>query len=345
MTAPRLREALDALVVAGAVGALAEVRAGTGSYTMASGVSERGTGAPVDPSGHFRIGSVTKTFTAAAVLQLVGDGRLSLDDTVERWLPGLLGDGAAITVRQLLMHTAGLYNYTDAWAVDGRLDVEVVLSRRSLRIRPEDTVALVEQRGAQFPPGSAVAYNNTGYVLAGMIVEQATGGTYAEHVERRILEPLRLAGTVVRDDDPGLPRPHAHGYLPGPDGPVDVSVFDRSTAWASGGIVSTAHDVNRFFAALLRGELLAPAELEQMLTPTPWTAPGTDSGLGLVRVHLPGGPAVWGKHGGFFGFDTFSFHTRDGARQLTVSITTDTGRSPSTEDVLRHFGFVFGGQG
>ncbi|WP_155371377.1 serine hydrolase domain-containing protein [Catellatospora vulcania] len=339
----RLQEALDAIVAGGALSALCEVRDGTGSYAMAGGVSERGTETPVDPAGHFRIGSVTKTFTATAMLQLAGDGRLSLDDTVGRWLPGLLAEGDAITVRHLLMHTAGLYNYTDAWTVNGKLDAGVVLSRRGLRVRPEETVALAERRGPQFPPGSAIAYNNTGYILAGMVIEQAAGRPYAEHVESRILAPLQLAGTVVRDEDPGLPRPHAHGYLPGDGGPVDVTVFDRSTAWASGGIVSTARDVNRFFAGLLRGELLGHAELREMLTPTPWTTAGTDSGLGLVRVRLPGGAAVWGKHGGFFGYDTFSFHTPDASRQLTVSITTDTGRSPSTEHVLSHFAFVFDG--
>src|SRR6478752_922119 len=94
----RLREALDAMVTGGVLGALAEVRDGTGTYAMSSGVSEHGTNAPVDPAGHFRIGSVTKTFTATAVLQLTGDGTLSLDDMVERWLPGMLANGETISV-------------------------------------------------------------------------------------------------------------------------------------------------------------------------------------------------------------------------------------------------------
>ncbi|GAA2359480.1 serine hydrolase [Catellatospora methionotrophica] len=337
----RLQTALDATVADGALGALAEARDDTSTYAMSSGVSQWGSHRPVDPAGHFRIGSVTKTFTATAVLQLVGDGALGLDDTVERWLPGLLADGNSITVRQLLMHTSGLYNYTEAWALSGALDTDVILSRRGLRVRPQNTVALAERHGARFPPGTAVAYNNTGYILAGMVIERAAAMSYAEHVEQRILIPLRLTRTVVRDEDPHLPQPHAHGYLPAAGEPVDVSVFDRSTAWASGGIVSTARDVNEFFAGLLRGELLGAAQLRQMLTPTPWVTPATDSGLGLVRVHLPGGPAVWGKHGGFFGFDTFSFHAPDASRQLTVSITTDTGRSPTTEQILRHFAFVF----
>ncbi|WP_191838859.1 serine hydrolase domain-containing protein [Catellatospora chokoriensis] len=341
ISAARLQTTLDAIVAEWAVGALADARDEAGEVALSSGVSAWGTDIPVDPAGHFRIGSVTKTFTAAAVLQLAGDGTLRLDDTVARWLPGMLADGDAVTVRHLLMHTAGLYNYTDAWAVAGELDVDVVLSRRNLRVRPEETVALAERRGARFPAGTAIAYNNTGYILAGMIIERATGLPYAEHVATRILAPLQLTGTVVRDDDPHLPDPHAHGYLPGTGGPVDVSVFDRSTAWAAGGIVSTARDVNLFFAGLLRGELLGRAELREMLTPTPWVTPSTDSGLGLVRVHLPGGTAVWGKHGGFFGYDTFSFHSPDASRQLTVSLTTDSGRSPTTEQVLRHFEFVF----
>ncbi|SNT41698.1 D-alanyl-D-alanine carboxypeptidase [Asanoa hainanensis] len=313
----RIQLMLDDLVAAGSPGALAQFRDEDGTVDLASGVAELGAERPVAPDGFFRIGSVTKTFTAVLVLQLVGEGRLDLADTVERWLPGLVPGG--ITVRQLLDHTSGLHNYTDD------LDVAGILRDRRRRWQPREMVDRATAHGPRFAPGTDRAYCNTGYILLGMIIEAATRSTYSAELEQRVLGPLELKQTALPADEK-LPEPHAHAYLPAADGElVDVTAYDPSQAWAAGGMISTAGDLNRFFAALLTGAL--PADLEELRTTT--------------RLTLPDATVVWGKDGGFFGYRTLSFHTPDAGRQLTVSVTTAANGLPPSIDLLAGVAAVF----
>jgi D-alanyl-D-alanine carboxypeptidase len=140
--------------------------------------------------------------------------------------------------------------------------------------------------------------------------------------------------TRVPGNDPTLPEPHAHGYLMVVGKPVDITAYNASHAWAAGGIVSTANDLNLFYAALLTGVLLEPAELRAMMTIVPMGNPDMTAGLGIARIALPDGVTVWGNGGGFFGYNTWSFHTANADRQLTVSATTARGERPSTLDIL-----------
>lgn len=325
----RLQEVLDELVAGGAPGALAELRDGTGTWRLTSGVAELGVSRPVDPSGWFRIGSVTKTFTATVVLQLAGEGRLGLDDTVERWVPGSVPGAAEITVRQLLNHTSGLYNYTRDLTTDG------ILRDRFRRWTPHEVVTWAGRHGPDFPPGTSRAYNNTAYVLLGMVIEQVTGHPYGEQIERRILRPLDLRHTRVCDDRELLPEPHAHGYLAVDGRPVDITVYNPSQAGAAGGMVSTAADLNRFFAELLTGDLLPAAERREMRATVAVETPG------VSRYHLPGGVSVLGKDGGYHGYRTWSFHTADAARQLTVSMTVALIPGPTTQEFLARAAAAF----
>ena len=308
----RLQALLDELVAEGAPSALAELRDAHGTWVAGSGVAELGAARPVDPSGWFRIGSVTKTFTATVVLQLVGEGRVGLDDTVERWVPDVVPGADRITVRQLLDHTSGLYNYTRDLTPRG------ILRDRFKRWTPSEVILPACRRGPDFPPGTARAYNNTAFVLLGMVIEKLTGHPYGVEIEQRILRPLDLRRT--RDDCERLPDPHARGYLAVDGELVDVSACNSSQAGAAGGMVSTAADLNRFVTELLTGTLLAAPERREM-----------ETGLGITGYTLPTGVTVLGKDGGFHGYRTWTFHT---ARHLTVSMTFGLTGGPTTEQFL-----------
>jgi D-alanyl-D-alanine carboxypeptidase len=327
---------LERLVANGFPAVLAEFRDESGIWAGASGVAELGSSRMVEPHGWFRMGSVAKTFTATVVLQLLGEGRLGLDDTVERWLPGLVPQGDGITLLHLLSHTSGLYNYTDSLTPAG------ILGDRFKTWHPREIVALATAHDRQFAPGSAWSYSNTGYIVLSMVIEAVTGSPYDEEIARRILRPLDLSHTLMPADAEVLPEPHAHGYLPVDGELVDITRINATQAGAAGGMASTASDTNRFFAALLTGGLLGGSELALMQTTTPMADPAMGSGLALTRVLLPSGVVVWGKNGGFFGYHMISFHTADASRQLTVSMTMTGTSRPSNLELLADVAGVFG---
>ncbi|UOZ02537.1 serine hydrolase [Amycolatopsis sp. WQ 127309] len=291
-------------------GRVTETRSGTGDLT---------TGKPYPHDAKFRVGSVTKTFVATVVLQLVADGKVQLDAPIERYLPGLVAgngnDGRQITVRNLLQHTSGLYNYTD--------DV-LTADPESLRHRgaePGELVAIALRHPPLFAPGRGWSYSNTDYIVAGMLVEKVTGRSLATEIDRRIARPLGLRDTALPGrGDEHLPAPHPRGYLSLGGPPADFTDFDPSIAGAAGGLVSSGRDLDTFFSALLAGRLLPAAQLAQMrrTVPAP-TEPGADYGLGLIRRTLPDGTPYWGHDGGIFGFATLA-GALDGGRAAAVSV-------------------------
>jgi D-alanyl-D-alanine carboxypeptidase len=163
-----------------------------GPRQAASGVADLRTGRPMRPGLHFRAGSLTKSLVATVVLLLVAEGRLSLQDTLQRWLPGILPYGEQVTIRQLLDHTSGVPHN---WAA-----VEQTLYRSSggrFRVwTPRELVALVADQPPSFPPGTAWSYSNTGYLLLGLVVEAASRSTLGQELHRRIFGPLGLHGTA-----------------------------------------------------------------------------------------------------------------------------------------------------
>ncbi|GAB3937958.1 serine hydrolase domain-containing protein [Kribbella albertanoniae] len=317
-----LQKFLDSLVASGSAGALLHYQDADGPWVGASGVAEIGTAIPVDPAGSFRIGSVTKTFTATVVLQLVGEGVLALDDSVDRWLPGVVPAGKAITLRQLLNHTSGLYDYTKDLP-----DTAGVIRDRFVHWDPRATVDSAAVQPLSFEPGATYSYSNTNYLVLGLIIEAATSKSFETEIESRILHPLDLQQTGAPGDVATLPEPHARGYLTVDDQLVDISDFNASQAWAAGEFVSTASDLNRFYAALLTGKLLRPAELEAMQTTILTDDAWHGSGLGLSRIALPN-LTLWGHSGGIFGYRTWSYHSADAIHQLTLSVTTTTDDTP-----------------
>lgn len=326
-----LRRDLRAIVDAGATAALAEVTGRGGTHRAAAGLARLGHREPAPVDGRFRIGSVSKTFLATVVLQLEAEGRLRLDDPVGRWLPGVVPDDGRITLRQLLNHTSGLYDYTDA--LD--LTPEGWLKMRHRTWQPAELVAMATARPPLFAPGAGWSYSNTNYVVLGMAVRAVTGRGYATEIRERVIRPLGLRDTESPGARLDIDGPHAHGYLPvGPAGkerPVDVTRMNPSIASAAGDMISSTADLNRFFHALLTGRLLPPAQLTAMTT----MVAGQDYGLGLERTTLSCGATVYGHGGGIFGYTTGSFHTRDGSRRLTLSVNPYAGDpNPPTEKLF-----------
>jgi D-alanyl-D-alanine carboxypeptidase len=321
-----VQSALDALTASGqAPGALARIGDESGSVTLRSGRAELGGEAPmVGEDGRFRIGSITKSFVAVAVLGLVEEGRVALDDPIDAYLPGVVhgtGAGAAIdgrdiTVRQLLQHTSGLPDFLDHVPPDPERPVA-----------PADQIARALEHEPEFsPPGSAWAYCNTGYLVLGMLVESVTGQDIASVLGERIIEPLGLTATYwPPDGERALRGPHAHNYLaamPGGD-LLDVTELEPSMAGAAGQLVSTPADLDRFWRALFGDELLEPALREEMTVTVPRTAGGPPDdgyGLGLFRVPLSCGGSYLGHTGDHLGVHARSGRDQNG-RQVTVYIT------------------------
>ncbi|MBE8475462.1 serine hydrolase domain-containing protein [Streptomyces justiciae] len=317
-----LQESLDGVVATGAVGALAEVSGADGVWRGVSGVAELGTTRPVPDGGRFRAGSITKTFVATVVLQLVDEGRLRLDDTVEKWLPGVVPDGHRITLRQLLNHTSGLYDYRRTLPMPP--GQEFLANRWRTWTAAELVQRAVAEAPMFEPPGSDYSYSNTGYALLGQIIEEATGRAYGEEIERRIIRPLRLRGTSLPGTSPRIDGPHPRGYVPieGGDGTrlVEYTEMNPSVMGAGGEIISTTKDLNRFVAALLDGRLLPDHLLTEMKTPG---IAGRNYGLGLAWKDTSCGVRLYGNDGDALAYQAWSFATEDGRRQVTVALTPD----------------------
>ncbi|GAA3771469.1 serine hydrolase domain-containing protein [Streptomyces phyllanthi] len=298
-----------------------EDRPGAGPLTLTlSGTRTRSdaTTAPaIRRADHFRAGSITKTFIATVVLQLAAEHRLSLSDTVDEHLPGLVhgagNDGRTVTLRALLTHTSGLADYT---ADTGG----------TVPVTPRQAV-----RTALTHPPAALgrfSYSNTNYVLLGMVIQQVTGHSYATEAERRILAPLRLTGTSFPGARSSLPDPHGRAYAA--DG-TDVTDLDPRVAGAAGELVTTLTDLNRFYAALLHGDLLPPRQLREMLDTH---AAHGEYGLGLYPVELPCGTTVWGHNGHISGSYVRTAATVDGRHVLTFRVNTDAVADPGLEAAL-----------
>jgi D-alanyl-D-alanine carboxypeptidase len=313
--ADNLDRALGRLTHAGAPGAVVLVRRGAHTRRLARGYADRATRRPMRAGDRFRIGSLTKTFTATVVLQLAGEGRLSLDDTVERWLPGLVPDGEQITVRHLLNHTSGLFNYTEDEQV-----LEGMLSDRRRAWSPRELVAIAAAHPPAFAPGTRWAYSNTGYIVLGLIAEAADGRPLATQLRSRIFFPLKLRHTSF-DSEPQIAGRYAHGYFGFPR-PHDVSVLNPTGAWAAGAMVSTAADIGRFYRALLRGRLLRAEQMRAMTATVP-IVPGAGFGLGIARTRTACGTA-WMHNGDIPGYLTSAQTSPDGRRQAVVMVNTDT---------------------
>ncbi|GHC77200.1 serine hydrolase [Streptomyces flavofungini] len=343
-----LQRDADALRDAGVTGVAARLETPRGSVKARSGVGDLTSGRPVPQDGHLRLGSITKTYVATVVMQLVGEGRLSLAQPVEDVLPGVVSgsgnDGRTITVRDLLRHTSGLYDYTrDVFPDPG---ARTYFAKRWQTYRPEALVALAMRHQPDFAAGKGWAYSNTNYVLAGMIIEKLTGRTWDKEVHDRVLRPLGLRRTETPGTSPYLAVPHAVNYQQFAEGGprIDTTIPYRPfDSGADGSMTGTAHEANRFFAALAGGRLLKPAELAAMRTTVPVPRgsghpAGTGDGLGLFSTPLSCGGDYLSHGGSGFGYVVRTATRTDGRRTVTVSAhsrSADPKAAARQEDVLR----------
>ncbi|MEU2061052.1 serine hydrolase domain-containing protein [Streptomyces sp. NPDC013455] len=320
-----LAAVLRSAVAQGAPGALARIDDQGRTYRVTRGVADRVTGRAISTDDRFRVGSVTKTFSAVVLLQLVDEHRLSLDAPVNRYLPGLLPDDR-ITVRHVLNHRSGLYDYTNDMFAQSVSGFEAV---RKKVFTYRQLVALSLKKPRTNAPGAAYSYSNTNFVVAGLLIEKLTGKPVKTAYQNRIVKPLKLADTFYVHPDTAIPGRYARGYLtPDKSGAALVDATAQTVSWAqsAGAVISSARDLDTFYSALLGGKLLSAARLADMKKFTK-VGSTTAYGLGLRRRDLSCGVSVYGHTGAVQGYYTYAFTSKDGKRSLTaVANTSNNGK-------------------
>ncbi|MFJ6258193.1 serine hydrolase domain-containing protein [Rhodococcus erythropolis] len=339
--AVEIQSDLDGLTRSGVVGSIATLDDGTTTAVMTSGVPNRTNGDSIGKNDRVRIGSVTKTFTASLVLQLVAEGKVDLDAPIEQYLPGLLQssdmdgsgiDGSAITVRQLLQHRSGLPEFAGEPGAD-----EWIAANENRTLTPSAAVAIALGKPAQFVPGTSFVYTNTNYIVLGMLVESVSGRSYADELRSRILDPLDLEDTYLPPaGERDIRGDHLTGYQDLDGGLTDVSRTEPSIPWSAGAMVSTGTDLNTFWRALLDGQVVPAEQLAEMTTPQVGAteAEGLGYGMGVGATELPCGVTYTGHSGGIYGYYTLSGATPD--RAFTVTLTSTPKDQPDTVAILSH---------
>ncbi|WP_252375078.1 serine hydrolase domain-containing protein [Nonomuraea sp. KC401] len=303
----------------GALAAVRDSKGRTRHYTAGVGNLRSKAKVPVD--GYVRIASNTKTFTAVAVLQLVGEGKVKLDEPIETYLPKLLrgksGDGRKITVRHLLQHTSGLPNYT-RWMPN-------IFDARDKYRSPRELLKIAFAHKASFAPGKKWEYSNTGYTVLGLLIEKVTGKPVSKAITDQVIKRAGLRQTywpgkkvkTIRD-------PHPTGYGSRKPGGklLDITNLDPSWGGAAGQLIATPSDLNRFWVALMDGKLLKPAQLKAMkkTVKAPGMPGGWRYGLGLMKMPLSCGGVAWGHGGDIDGYETRGGITDDG-RAAAIAVT------------------------
>ncbi|MFI6299458.1 serine hydrolase domain-containing protein [Nonomuraea sp. NPDC050790] len=347
----------------GVTGIIAHVQDESETWFGSAGVADLETGQRRGPADRFLIGSGGKAFTSATILQLAAEGNLSLDDPVERWLPGVSrngNDGSKITVRQLINHTSGL------WVTGFDADLVRSFHTRAGFAQNRHRVWTVDElldfalsQPPIFEPGTNFAYTNGAYHLAGAVIEKATGNAYEDEVERTVIKPLGLSGTYarplaeagirapytktysrmfIRDDvDPGsLTQENWESTLQGPEtDAVDVT-DSTSFGWSAGNVVSTTPDLLRFTGAMISGSLLAPAWHREMWTTNPtrnWI-PHTRYGTGVSEWELADGTTQRAVVGMSNGAATITMGTPDGRRMVSMNVNCDWGWLPAFSAIM-----------
>ncbi|MFE2103943.1 serine hydrolase domain-containing protein [Streptomyces sp. NPDC059468] len=311
---------LRSAVAQGAPGALARIDDNGSTYRLSRGVADRGTRQSISTDDRFRIGSVTKSFSAVVLLQLADEHKLDLDAPVNRYLPGLLPDDR-ITVRHVLSHRSGLYDYSNDMFAQSVSGFEAV---RNKVYTYQQLVNLSLQKPRTNAPGAAYSYSNTNFVVAGMLIEKLTGHSVKTEYENRILKPLSLTDTFYVHPDTKIPGRYTRGYLtPDTAGAALVDATTQTVSWAqsAGAIISSARDLNTFYSALLRGKLMSAARLAEMERFTQVNST-TAYGLGLRRRDLSCGVSVYGHTGAVQGYYTYAFASKDGKRSVAAVANT-----------------------
>jgi D-alanyl-D-alanine carboxypeptidase len=276
-----IREVMEELDIPGAVAGVWVPD--MGELVLSIGEADIEDGRAIQTADRFRIGSVTKSFTATAILKLVDEGLLSLDDTVDKYVTGI-PDGGKITVRQLCNHTSGLYNYGEDE------DFAAALDEDPHKVwTPRELVDAAISHEPYFPPGEGWHYSNTGYILLGMIIEEVTGSSYEAAIEDRITTPLGLSDTSVAKG-PEMTGQYSRGYEYEEEGSRELidrtEYLDPSIVWAAGAMISNMEDLKVWARALAEGELLGEASHQEQMD---WVDlpddPASKYGLGVLYIY------------------------------------------------------------
>jgi D-alanyl-D-alanine carboxypeptidase len=294
------------------------------TWVGASGTSARDTQGTVDTSATFRIASITKIFVAVVALQLVDEGRLSLDEPLSSYRPTL--PYGHVTIRQLLNHTSGIPDYSQTPNLGKEL-----LADRDRRWSSTEVIALIENVKPKFPAGTGYHYSNTDYILLGEVISAVTRTSWAQQVRDRILDPLRLDHTFIPGIEPVPVRP-LPGYFDA-DNDGDEENIETGRTWPAletsegpaGAMVSNAEDLLTFGDALFHGRLLQQRTLQAMVTEGRDHPPNSNYGLGLEIVRPDYQTLIWG-HGGFLpGFKSVLWYVP--SRDAVIVVLTNTSRA------------------
>lgn len=346
-------------------GALVLLRTPEGDFTVSYGTTDLGTDSSPTSSTHFRIASNTKTITAALIVLLAEEGKLGLDDPVSKYVANV-PNGDKITITDLLDMRSGLYNYTNAPELFESMDAEPAKAHT-----PAEPLAIAFKRPPNFQPGAEYEYNNTNYVLLGLIIEKTAGKPLAEVMQERLFGPLGMKQTYLpASGDITIPEPYAHGYGYGsvatvltddepypPDivaaaragtlKPTDFTGVNHSFAWAAGGAISTANDMATWIKALVSGKVLG-AEYQRKWSGSfkpqdPDKPHGQQYGYGMVR--LSWGPNTIYFHGG----ETVGYNSKisyDPSNRTTLIIWTTLsvsldGQQPANTMMVNVFDHIY----
>lgn len=296
---------------------------GKGSYVRATGVADKATREPMAADSYIRIGSETKTFTVTALLELVDDHRIRLDDPISTYVPGVR-NGERITLRHLAEMRSGLFPYT----ADADFTHDL-LSNPQRHFTPRELLAYGMKHRNTFKPGAQFQYSNSNLVLLGLVIEKVSGHRIEDVIHHRVLRPSHLGHTLF-PTGPGFPEPHPRGYtnqtLSGET--EDATDWNPSWAWSAGAMISDLQDLRRWARIVATGELLSPATQAQRLRTLPTGIPGLSYGLGIFET---GG---WiGHNGSLPGYETVTVHLPSQRATLVIMINTDItsgSQEPST---------------
>ena len=325
-----------------APGAVVYVQSPKGNWLESFGVAERGTSATIPTNANFRVGSVTKTWTATVILQLVQEGKLSLADPVSKYISNV-PNGTTITIQQLLAMRSGLYNYSRDLGFNQTLD-----SQPETLWTTAELLTIAYSHPEVFPPDTSFDYSNTNYILLGEIIEHITGMSAADAIKTRLFAPLGLTATYMPpEDNTAIPAPSAHGYLWGTnvetatssalsparqaaakDGslqPTDVTNASASWGWTAGSGISTIKELAAVVQRMVGGGYLNPdLQSKRLSTCTSLRASNPNAPsycLGIVKYGT-----YYGHNGQISGFNTFMVY--DPTTATTIVVWTTTADSP-----------------
>ncbi len=291
----------------------------SGSCRWVGAVGEAHTGQPMTPDHLLRVASVTKTYVAATLLALADEGALGLDDTLDNYVPGL-PDGDLITVRMVLNHTSGIFDYATDMAF-----WQQALAQPNTALTPQSLVDVATSQPAYFAPGEGWGYSNTGFILAGMVIEAVTQTTVGEAIRARTFDVAGLDQTFFAAEEQ-IPTPLATGF--GAQGEDVTNALHPSVNWTAGSVVATAGDLADWAEALYAGQVLPAASLTEMLVPTPTGDAGKSYGLGAFLYDSVGNisPGV-GHNGKLPGYHTNMLYLQNDGTVVVQLVNSDAGKN------------------